>query len=526
MKNIMLNKKVINGLTVERKNKLTKGISLIVLVITIIIIIILAGAIIFNIFTNNIISRASTATFMNDMKNIIEKQSIIYNSEYANKLGNKELIYDDIFKNIVPEKYIGKIIVDKNGVFEMYNSGFSIIQKDILKELNIENIKEIKNSNILSLSNSKGLLLDRLEINGRSIQNGIPTLDDPKDIQNLDNIDLTVCGKNIFKVGTINDYYNWNFNIFDNKIVGKNASSSNAFITNKMFYPYTSNTSFTFSYNVTAGGRTYVSFYDENKNNITSSINISGLTYNPYYGGGGLYNTNNILTVSTENKDVKYLRFGFATYDDTIPVNTDITITNIQLEIGNDVTLYEPYKEIKINLPYKLRSIGNNVIDKLVIDKSQKKAWIERNVGYKKIEASSFNEYGGSYNSTSTCYHSNNTGDRKPESIYYMSTHFKNLSDNIIKSNFFEEGIWLHYNVIYPNNGYIRINNNRLSLSSTKEERESNVSKYISNFNSYIQYELSSPQMEKIQYIDIPTYSGVTTILHNGLESNMFCEYR
>jgi len=68
------------------KNK-TKGISLIVLVITIIVIIILAGAVILSLSGNNPIESASKATYLSDLKNFQTELSLYQTKQFSDKMG-------------------------------------------------------------------------------------------------------------------------------------------------------------------------------------------------------------------------------------------------------------------------------------------------------------------------------------------------------------------------------------------------------------------------------------------------------
>jgi len=68
------------------KNK-TKGISLIVLVITIIVIIILSGAIILSLSGNNPIASANKATYLSDLKNFQTELSLYQTKQFSDKMG-------------------------------------------------------------------------------------------------------------------------------------------------------------------------------------------------------------------------------------------------------------------------------------------------------------------------------------------------------------------------------------------------------------------------------------------------------
>lgn len=194
-------------------------------------------------------------------------------------------------------------------------------------------------------------------------------------------IPVKLSGKNLYKVGEIADYYGStsNFTISGNTIIGKNALGSSAYITNNTYYRCNNGDSYTFSFDADIGqNRIYVALYDENKNNISSTTSISGLTYNQYFAGGALYKHGTVLTINITNDSIKYLRFGLVTYDGTLETNIPITLTNIQLEKGGTRTEYEPYVGITTNiyLDEPLRKVGD-VAD--YIDFSTGK--IERKIG-------------------------------------------------------------------------------------------------------------------------------------------------
>lgn len=121
-------------------------------------------------------------------------------------------------------------------------------------------------------------------ISGNSVQNGgglTPSPTNPIEIQSVG--EKT---KNLFKIGTLDDYYNKPeyFTIQGNTVTGQNMPDSIAYMTNKHYYKYTPGESYTFSFTATHSTRIYVALYDAEYNNISSNKTISGLTYN----GGGL----------------------------------------------------------------------------------------------------------------------------------------------------------------------------------------------------------------------------------------------
>ena len=156
--------------------------------------------------------------------------------------------------------------------------------------------------------------------------------------------------KNLFKLGTMDDYYvnegqyskNY-FTIEDDKLVGLNKKDATGCLTTKEFYPYITGESYTFSFESNASEtRLYVVVYNDSKENISSSVTISGLTYNAYY--AGLYKRGKTLTFTTTDTNVRYFRVGFISYDPNLTIDVDyIMFYNIQIEKGTAKTEFEPY---------------------------------------------------------------------------------------------------------------------------------------------------------------------------------------
>ena len=217
--------------TKENGRKKT-GLSLIVLVITVIVVIILAMAVLLTMTENNPIENAKKAAFQSDLKNMQEDLNMYIFSKVSDSLGsyknsllnaNKNILIENAEeiegKNIqdvissLSNKYIDKLEI-KNG--NLVYVGNDEKEKEWASEVlyttnNVEVVSDqtdIVSSNNGSLKNS----IVNISIGGKSIQNGIPTPNEPVDIENVgDNFD------NVYKISlkfynnVVDQDYIWNF---------------------------------------------------------------------------------------------------------------------------------------------------------------------------------------------------------------------------------------------------------------------------------------------------------------------------
>jgi len=113
--------------------KNNKGISLIVLVITIIVIIILAGAVILSLSTNNPISQASKATYLNDVKNFETELELYKGKQFVDNLGsyNPALLQADndsvTYNGVIDTGITMKDLIPSLETATKYNGQFQVI---------------------------------------------------------------------------------------------------------------------------------------------------------------------------------------------------------------------------------------------------------------------------------------------------------------------------------------------------------------------------------------------------------------
>ena len=190
------------------------------------------------------------------------------------------------------------------------------------------------------------------KICGNSIQDGTPTPDTPVEVQSVG--EKT---KNLFNIGTINDYIYYsssNIKIEDNSLSLQHVASSVNYCYKKdTHYP---SGSYAYSYDTVSGAEIQVLIrcYDNNGNTLTNSdVSIQGGEYVDYYKGWiKTWNLNKIVVPD----NVAYWIIGFRTQGTADVWNT---ITNIQVELGDTATPYEPYGKYKIPVV----SSGKNLFD-------------------------------------------------------------------------------------------------------------------------------------------------------------------
>lgn len=155
-------------------------------------------------------------------------------------------------------------------------------------------------------------------------------------------------GKNLFEVGTLDDYYIYyqsgmNVSISNNKISSTILEEQMAFIRNEK-HTYTAG-NYVFKYQSSNGNKRHLIFpYDENGNILTDSdISISGWTYNQSYGGwfSNLLDSEYSTVVIPE--EVSYWKYGIVFTGAISEFGDTLEVSNIMIEEGVESTPYEPY---------------------------------------------------------------------------------------------------------------------------------------------------------------------------------------
>jgi len=148
-------------------------------------------------------------------------------------------------------------------------------------------------------------------------------------------------------------------------------------------------------------------------------------------------------------------------------------------------------------MPYALRSLPNGVADKLIIDKANQSAWIERNVGY--IEFNGTEGGWGKVVGYTNYYrfhlpHKEGTHVTSP----IMCTHFENSIGETAHI------FWI--NATYLGIQYSAINDTLAGWTAYL------ASQYAAGTPVTIAYQLAAPVIENIDYADIETYYPALTI--------------
>lgn len=198
--------------------------------------------------------------------------------------------------------------------------------------------------------------------------------------ENEDKIEVLSTGKNLFD-RKLSEYdyignYDKNEVIIGDNFIEWNASNSYKGAAYYHFY-VKPNTSYTLSLERNIMQRNCITIYD---GFVTSNMDsISNMEANK----------NNTSFVTLSNKIT--IRFSNGTI-----LNETFKIYNVQLEEGDTVTTYEPYKSnsTKIPLLHPLRSLPNGVCDEVIIDRMNNKAKIIQRVGYVKYNNLNRNDFG------------------------------------------------------------------------------------------------------------------------------------
>ncbi|MDF2866362.1 MAG: glycine rich protein [Clostridia bacterium] len=196
------------------------GISLIVLVITIIVIIILAGAVILSLVSNNPISSANKAVYLNDLKSFQSELEIYKLNQFSNHKGGYDptllqadetsVTYDGVvdtsitIKNLIPSlnRYSGQFqVIDGNLVFV----GLDLNKQAWTREVGIEVII-IGEPKITILSPTKTLVAQGEDIVYTvkfSSNVGLTTIDLIDKVELLDNTGTKLPVQPVINIGTL-----------------------------------------------------------------------------------------------------------------------------------------------------------------------------------------------------------------------------------------------------------------------------------------------------------------------------------
>lgn len=156
-------------------------------------------------------------------------------------------------------------------------------------------------------------------------------------------VKVTRCGKNLFDIGTIEDYIDPTSGLR----MSNGSLSATVLTQNSRYFVNTKNRylsgEYAISYESSDSKRVLLRLYDENGNIMTTCPNLksAGFTFNSYYSGFYRDFTDGVVNIPQE---VAYWNLGFVLLaTETAPAGTTVEISNIQVELGSTATAYEPY---------------------------------------------------------------------------------------------------------------------------------------------------------------------------------------
>lgn len=255
---------------------------------------------------------------------------------------------------------------------------------------------------IISLNNSIDGTISGLSLYGKSTQNGTPTPTAPIPITNIVNPTIGTTGKNLFDIGTVNDYlvlpvYNpnaVNFTISDNALSGiTNLNGTHAVYNTKLKFK---SGTYTFSsVNPVDLYRYVIRAYDASGNIVTASNLINDWRYNTYY--QGYYKFGKTPTAIIPDSVASW-NVGFVFMVKSGEAQTTSIYSDIQIELGSTATGYEPYKSGgSATINRTLCGIGS-VKDELIVNKDGTGKFVQR-IGHRTFDGSeswNLNAYFGS----------------------------------------------------------------------------------------------------------------------------------
>ena len=303
-----------------KKCAMTKSaISLIVLVITIIVMTILSGTVIIMLSNTNVIGEASKAKIRSDLSSLQDMVGSYVASNYMTIDRKKEYELSDFGIN---NKEYEDITYIRNGRLYVASSASSDVQ-EIARELNM--LKGVVSSDTGKVD-FNDVKLTNIIIRGNSIQDGTPTSANPIEVKsvgektkNLFDISSAARGKGL--AWTTGAYYN-----------NETAIASD-------FIKIKNNENYVLKYYA------QVILYDKNQEYISS---IKGTTP--------------VKSFEITNENCEYIKIAFRTSDNAGVADFN-DVNDIQLELGDKATNYEPYG---YKIPVKIS--GKNLLNYNVVE--------------------------------------------------------------------------------------------------------------------------------------------------------------
>lgn len=320
-----------------------------------------------------------------------------------------------------------------------------------------------------------------------------PSPDIPSNIESVNSIEVTVCGKNLFdinKVETFNQDYDGNvINNDDGSITVNTSSSSSGVVHNKKLSELAN----------LKNGETYTLTADTTGNEKKIYLFEAQLVWD--------FGTSKIITQEMLDSRITFYASGGS---------TSAIIANIQIEQGSTATEYEPYKEqtISCELTTPLRGIGG-VADTIDIENGV----IQRNIGVVEFDGSSDEDWRFDsliYNMTTRFYGLLGTA---VDSNHVINYNYKTMCDKfVIKSGDVADEEYFRISCGQENKQYYFV---YLKKSRLDELSVAAFKTWLSSNPITIWYELINPTTESLpdglleQLKALKSVDGVTNIIIN-----------
>ena len=313
----------------NKKVKKLKGISLIVLVITILVLIILATTVIASLSNTNIIGGANKAVIKSNIQSLQDRVTSYTANNYISIDMKKEYTLSEYGITEEEFKKYQTIAVVKGGkIYIKPNASSDILE--VARELNVLLDATFSNTGSLELASTN---VKSLKIYGNSIQNGTPSESTPVEIQSVGEK-----SKNLLDIDCmLNEYLIKNDD--DSYTIQKTSTGR---FSNILQVDIPANTYISLSAEILEYNGTYnlpIQFSLRLEDDTTTTLGIA----------------NDRVATMQYTKAIKEIRIY---QEGDMPVGTYAKFKNLQLEIGNEKSSYEPYG---YKIPVKIS--GKNLFD-------------------------------------------------------------------------------------------------------------------------------------------------------------------
>ena len=279
-----------------------------------------------------------------------EKEEIIYNCYDGKCTYNGKTLN---VKGDMPDR--GRIIVNEDGTtFEnIIIKGYNCIKENNKFTCNNTGLTKVNGTSIL-IDNNKTTEIENYRIYGNSIQNGEPTPDTPVEVESVGDL-VTLDNCETYGSDACNNVGKY---VIPIKVTGKNLFDINNYSkeSTKDYLQFNID-------NLTVGRRyTFSSQKDITWLKISSEPSgYNSVSYDNFEHKFNQYKFTMQKNSKISSASEQYLFLGLSTLEVGFIKNVDELFEyNIQIELGNKATEYEPYKEAITNiyLDEPLRSIG------------------------------------------------------------------------------------------------------------------------------------------------------------------------